>query len=126
MGKLEGYTQEEALNTMFGKEMSPEIMNGLAFGAAVANFVELGHYMHEEKFEVKYHLRTFEDAVETMRLVEEGKGAGDKREYEKIRDEDGPRVEKFLSQLFPGDFAQGRRGENAGEAGDGDIVEAAA
>ena len=77
-------------------------MNGLAFGAAVANFVELGHYMHDPKFEVKYHLRTFEDAVETMRLLQEGKSAADKREYEKIRDEDAPRVEQYLNELFPG------------------------
>ena len=66
VGKLESYTQEEALDVMFGRDMTPELMKGLAFGAAVANFVELGHYMDEAKFEVKYHLRTFEDAVETQ------------------------------------------------------------
>jgi hypothetical protein len=102
VGKLEGYTQEDALDVMFGKEMTPELMKGLAFGAAVANFVELGHYMDEPKFEVKYHLRTFEDAVETKRLLEEGKNAGDKREYERIRDEDAPRVQQYLVELFPG------------------------
>ncbi len=55
--KLEGYNPEEALNVLFGREMRPEIMKGLAFGAAVANFLELGHYMKDPKFEVKYHLR---------------------------------------------------------------------
>ncbi len=37
-----------------------------------------------------------------MRLLQEGKSAADKREYEKIRDDDPAQVEQFLKELFPG------------------------
>ena len=43
---------------MFG--VTPELLPGFAFGAAVANFYELQKYMNPDKhakFETKYHLR---------------------------------------------------------------------
>jgi hypothetical protein len=93
-----------ARQTMFGKGRDPKIMQGLAFGAAVANQHELQHYMDAEKFETKYHLRTWDDAMFTQMLVQLGQDAGGKKEYNALSPEERARFnEEILNRLFPGD-----------------------
>jgi hypothetical protein len=52
---------DAAIHTMFGIE--PKLLPAHAFGASLANYLELLHYMDADKFESKYHLRTAEDAM---------------------------------------------------------------
>ena len=89
---------------MFGNE--PELMKGYAFGAAMANFQEMQKYMSREKFEVKYHLRTWEDALQVLYLAEQSGGEKGvaretKTEYAKLSKEKRAELnEKFLTELF--------------------------
>jgi len=96
------FDADTAVNFMFGTH--PELMPGHAFGAALANFLELQHYMHAEKFEVKYHLRTYEDALMVQLLAEE---RADKRSKQEYADMDrGLRNDindELLNRLFPND-----------------------
>ncbi len=70
--KQQGFDFELARQTMFFAP--PEIMKGHAFGAAIANFMFLQHYLHADVFDPKYHLRTFDDAMFTRQLLEMGQG----------------------------------------------------
>jgi hypothetical protein len=96
------FDRDEALRTMFGEGRNPQLMHGLAFGAAMANLMELQHYMHEEKFETKYHLRTWDDALYIESLVAKGIGAEGKKEYTKLSADEKMKFQKeFLQKLFP-------------------------
>jgi len=57
-GKLP-FDPDAAVRHMFG--LHPELQPAHAYGAALANFLELVKYMKKPKFESKYHLRTWED-----------------------------------------------------------------
>lgn len=103
-GRIEGFDEDLALDTMFGRGLDPKIMQGHAFGAAMANLVELQHYLHTEKFETKYHLRTWDDAVMTGDLVAMGANEKGKIEYTSL----DPAVRRqfndaFVARLFPDD-----------------------
>jgi hypothetical protein len=90
---------------MFGEGMNPKLRQGLAFGAVVANHMELGHYMNETKFESKYHTRTYDDAEGTKVLVEQGKlGHDDKFDYTKMTPAERAQMNDIvLKRMFPGD-----------------------
>jgi hypothetical protein len=93
---------EEAMRTMFGIE--PELMPAHALGAALANFLELQHYMGAKKFETKYHLRTWEDAMLVLWLAERGLGKDRKLEYIDLEgDQRSLLNEEILERLFPDD-----------------------
>ncbi len=105
-GKPIGFDDELARKTMFGEGLDPKIRHGLAFGAAVANFIELEHYMNDPKFETKYHLRTWDDAEFTHRLVEQGEDAAQKEDYTKLTpDQRAEYNRQMLKRLFAGDEA---------------------
>lgn len=96
------FDRDEALRTMFGEGRNPQLMHGLAFGAAMANLMELQHYMHADKFETKYHLRTWDDALYIESLVAKGIGAEGKKEYTKLTADEKVKFQKeFLEKLFP-------------------------
>lgn len=93
---------DTAVKFMFGTH--PELLPGLAFGAALANFLELQHYLHAEKFEVKYHLRTYEDALIAQFLAAEGYDKRAKQEYADMdRALRNDLNDLFLNKLFPND-----------------------
>ncbi len=109
-GRIEGFDEDLALDTMFGRGLDPRIMQGHAFGAAMANLIELQHYLHTEKFETKYHLRTWDDAAMTGDLVAMDANAKGKIEYTSL----DPAVRKqlndaYIARLFPDDPAAQRR-----------------
>ncbi|MEE8105858.1 MAG: hypothetical protein V3T86_10020, partial [Planctomycetota bacterium] len=67
----------EAQRHMFG--ITPELRPAHAFGAAVANYLELVKYMRKAKFETKYHLRVWDDCGFILKMKE--KNWRNKREY---------------------------------------------
>lgn len=108
---------EEAVRTMFGNE--PELMKGFAFGTALANHAEMQKYMDlTKKFETKYHLRTWEDAMQVLLLSEEAKaGTADRRQ--KVEYADLPTAERqkrnaeILKRLFGDNVVKQKRHEIA-------------
>ncbi|UCG59733.1 MAG: hypothetical protein JSU70_09480, partial [Phycisphaerales bacterium] len=60
---------------------TPELLPDSAFGAAVANYFELQHYMNAKKFNTKYHLRTFDDSLFSRFLFESHGRMKDKVDY---------------------------------------------
>ncbi|MEM8882815.1 MAG: hypothetical protein AAGD14_01950 [Planctomycetota bacterium] len=85
-GKLD-FDPDAAIRHMFG--LVPELQPAHAYGAAVANFLELQRYMKKEKFETKYHLRTWEDAALVRALFR--KNRDDRFEYLEL-DAEGRRL----------------------------------
>jgi hypothetical protein len=93
---------DEAIRTMFGK--APELRPAWAFDAALANFLELVHYLDAAKFETKYHLRTFEDSVLSKWLADRGLGREHKKELADLDRAERERIyDEILPRLFPGD-----------------------
>ncbi len=102
------FDADDAVRTMFGIE--PELMPGFAFGAALANFIELQHYLHEPKFETKYHLRTWEDSVHVLYLSEFALGKEYRVEYGELDAERRRGYDtEILARLFPGEARAGDR-----------------
>lgn len=114
--KQPDFDPDLALSTLFGSDAQgrpffPQLIPGLAFGAAVANFLELEHYMDAEAFATKYHLRTWDDALFTRKLVRgklaDGGGEqapGEKREYTDLTPQERARENRLLlGELFGGD-----------------------
>ena len=66
--KRESLDFDDAIREMFG--VTPELLPAHAFGAALANYVEILGYRHKDKFEVKYHLRTAEDCMWPLQMRE--------------------------------------------------------
>lgn len=98
---LQPFDPDEGMRIMFGVE--PELLPGHAFGAALANLVELQHYLHAEKFETKYHLRTWEDGAYVMLLAERGRSKKHKVELPELRPRRRRGLNKeVLRRLFPG------------------------
>lgn len=95
------FDPDEAVRTMFG--VPPDLLPGHAFSAALANFVELQHYLHAEKFETKYHLRTWEDSALVQHLTENGVGRRGKFEYAELDAEGRAHWnEALFERLIPG------------------------
>lgn len=93
---------DTAVKFMFGTH--PELMPGHAFGAALANFLELQHYMHAEKFEVKYHLRTYEDALAVLFMADNQFDKGHKLDYSELSAAERRIANgELLTKLFPND-----------------------
>ncbi len=93
---------DTAVKFMFGTH--PELMPGHAFGAALANFLELQHYLHAEKFEVKYHLRTYEDALAVLFMAENRFDKGHKLDYSELSAAERRIANgELLTRLFPND-----------------------
>jgi len=112
-GRLAEFDADFALRHMFGEGVDPKVMHGHAFGAAVANLVELQHYLHAEKFETKYHLRTWDDALRTGEIVAAGADPQAKAEAKEYGALDAEQRKAFndtyLTRLFPDDAAAQRR-----------------
>jgi hypothetical protein len=80
---------------------APELLRGHAFNAAVSNYLELLHYMTAEKFETKYHLRTFDDAMFTKYCLDMGTGLRGKQDYADMSAENRRLyADHVLKQLF--------------------------
>jgi len=95
-----GTNKQEAIKTMFGKR--PDLRPGFAFDAALANFLELQHYMHSDKFETKYQLRTFEDGLYSLYLAKNKKGRLAKIELTELTEpQRRKRYAQVLQDLFP-------------------------
>jgi len=93
---------DTAVKFMFGTH--PELMPGHAFGAALANFLELQHYMKAEKFEVKYHLRTYEDALAVLFMADNRFDKGHKLDYSELSAAERRIANgELLTKLFPND-----------------------
>ncbi|GJL79009.1 MAG: hypothetical protein NPINA01_19980 [Nitrospinaceae bacterium] len=106
------FNSEEAIRTMFGIE--PELMPGHAYGAAMANHLEMQRYMKAKKFESKYHLRIWEDSLFVLWLAEKGLQKEHKLEYFDL-DPDERKIlnEEILGRLFPEDSGKRRLHEIA-------------
>ncbi len=99
--RLQDWT-DEAIKTMFGK--APEMRPVWAFDAALANYLELQHYMYDEKFQTKYHLRTFEDSILSQWLADKGLGRKEKFELVDIGLNKRQRIyDAILPRVYPGD-----------------------
>ncbi|MCB9800219.1 MAG: PDZ domain-containing protein [Candidatus Omnitrophica bacterium] len=101
--------RHRAIKDMFGIE--PQLMKGHAFGAAIANWYELQKYLNiKKKFESKYHLRTWEDAMFVMLISSAEEGRTSKREY---LDLDGAKKDRYnkliMQRLFPNDSVTQRK-----------------
>jgi hypothetical protein len=63
---------DEAIRRMFD-DIKPELLPAHAFGASLANYVEILKYRHKDKFQVKYHLRTVEDGMWPLLMREKAR-----------------------------------------------------
>ena len=99
-----GFDVELAMETMFFAK--PEIMEGHAFGAAIANFMFLQEGLKKGKFDPKYHLRTFDDAMFTRQLMEMGQG---KRWKQDLLDMNRGKQDVFLEKVLDDLFAEGQK-----------------
>jgi hypothetical protein len=101
-GKNQKPDYELAARTMF---FAPaDLLADSALGAAVANHLELQHYLHKPKFNTKYHLRTFDDALYSAYLGETGRGLKDKVDYSDMGVERRRAAgAEILNRIFPGD-----------------------
>lgn len=105
--------QNEAVRGMFGVE--PELMKGYAFGAGVANFLELLKYMDpKKKFESKYHLRTWEDCMQVLMLMRDKRSKRTKAEFLDMSESKRKRMNRrILDTLFGHNNPKRRRQEMA-------------
>lgn len=82
---------------------TPELLPDSAFGAAVANYFELQHYMNAKKFNTKYHLRTFDDSLFSRFLFENYGRMKDKVDYlDMKKNQRNIYGSEMLKRLFPG------------------------
>jgi len=87
------FDEDYAQRVLFG--ISPALMPGHAYGAAVANYLELQKYMTAEKFETKYHLRVWDDCGQILALVD-GRLKRGKDEYLDLPPEERARRNKEI------------------------------
>ncbi|MBN1257115.1 MAG: PASTA domain-containing protein, partial [Planctomycetes bacterium] len=107
-GKIANPNFEFAVREMIGG--SPQLTPQAAFSAAIANWMMLQHSFKGNDFNVKYHLRTFDDSIYVKILQEQGGGMEHKGEYTKMTPEQRDRIAKeALERLFPGDEVKQRR-----------------
>jgi beta-lactam-binding protein with PASTA domain len=102
LGKVANPDLELAMRSIF--YTTPELLPDSAFGAAVANYFELQHYMNAAKFNTKYHLRTFDDSLFSRFLMENFQRMKDKVDYLDMNSNQRNAFgEEMLKRLFPGD-----------------------
>ncbi len=102
LGKLANPDLEMAMRSIF--YATPELLPDSAFGAAVANYFELQHYMNAAKFNTKYHLRTFDDSLFSRFLMENFQRMKDKVDYLDMNSNQRNTFgAEMLKRLFPGD-----------------------
>jgi hypothetical protein len=102
VGKIGRPDYDVAVREMLGG--SPELAPHASFSAAIANWMMLRHSIHGTDFNVKYHLRTFDDSVYVKLLMESGGGMQHKAEYAKMTPEERALISReALGRLFPDD-----------------------
>ncbi|MEN6429050.1 MAG: PASTA domain-containing protein [Phycisphaerales bacterium] len=102
LGKLANPDLELATRSIF--YATPELLPDSAFGAAIANYFELQHYMNAAKFNTKYHLRTFDDSLFSRFLMDNFQRMKDKVDYLDMNSNQRNAFgEEMLKRLFPGD-----------------------
>ena len=102
LGKLAQPDLDLAQRSIF--YATPELLPDSAFGAAVANYFELQHYMNAAKFNTKYHLRTFDDSLFSRFLMENFQRMKDKVDYlDMSSNQRNTYGLEMLKRLFPGD-----------------------
>ncbi|MEN6578012.1 MAG: PASTA domain-containing protein [Phycisphaerales bacterium] len=102
LGKLTNPDLDLAMRSVF--YATPELLPDSAFGAAVANYFELQHYMNAAKFNTKYHLRTFDDSLFSRFLMDNFQRMKDKVDYLDMNSNQRNAFgEEMLKRLFPGD-----------------------
>ena len=102
LGKLANPDLDLAMRSIF--YATPELLPDSAFGAAVANYFELQHYMTAAKFNTKYHLRTFDDSLFSRFLMENYRQMKDKVDYLDMNsNQRNVFGDEMLKRLFPGD-----------------------
>lgn len=102
LGKLANPDLEMAMRSIF--YATPELLPDSSFGAAVANYFELQHYMNATKFNTKYHLRTFDDSLFSRFLMENFQRMKDKVDYLDMNSNQRNTFgAEMLKRLFPGD-----------------------
>ncbi len=102
LGKLANPDLELAMRSIF--YATPELLPDSAFGAAVANYFELQHYMNAAKFNTKYHLRTFDDSLFSRFLMDNFQRMKDKVDYLDMNSNQRNAFgAEMLKRLFPGD-----------------------
>jgi hypothetical protein len=102
---------DDAIREMFG--VTPELLPAHAFGASLANYVEILKYRHKDKFEVKYHLRTAEDGMWPLLMRE--KAREDKIELTDLDDANRQVVENTVVDKLFTDAEKNRRQKMAME-----------
>jgi len=102
LGKIAQPDLDLAMRSIF--YATPELLPDSAFGAAVANYFELQHYMNAAKFNTKYHLRTFDDSLFSRFLMENFQRMKDKVDYLDMNtNQRNTYGMEMLKRLFPGD-----------------------
>ncbi|MCU0916812.1 MAG: PASTA domain-containing protein [Planctomycetes bacterium] len=102
LGKRANPDLELAMRSIF--YATPELLPDSAFGAAVANYFELQHYMNAAKFNTKYHLRTFDDSLFSRFLMENFQRMKDKVDYLDMNSNQRNAFgAEMLKRLFPGE-----------------------
>ena len=82
--KVKPATYEEAIDVMFDG-LPPALERGHAYDAAVANYLEFMHHLHDENPAVKYHLRAADDGANMLHLLNELNAIGNAAEPRKAR-----------------------------------------
>lgn len=95
--------QEDAVRVMFDG-LKPQLIAGHGYDAAVANYIEFSHHLHDKNPAVKYHLRALDDGLNTIRRLRPGSDSPLARvEYAKIPE--GVQRKQYLELLFGKDLA---------------------
>jgi len=101
-GKILDPDYNFAIREMIGG--TPELTPQAGFSAAIANWMMLQHSFKGNDFNVKYHLRTFDDAVYVKILQEQGGGMKQKAEYSAMTPAQRQLIaEEAMARLFPDD-----------------------